>query len=140
MEIWFIIAVTLFIIELSTINLVSIWFALGAAVAGVSAIFIDNISIQIAIFIATSILTLLLTKPVVKKIRQRPITKTNLDSVVGKTGLVTEDISKYEYGEVKVDGKKWTAMSDKKILKNSKVEILAIDGVKLKVREIKEEN
>ena len=50
-------------------------------------------------------------------------------------GIVTKDIKKDEYGEVKVDGKYWTAKADKKILRDSEVEILAIDGVKLIVKE-----
>ena len=55
-------------------------------------------------------------------------------------GVVTETITNNNVGEVKVDGKKWSAISTKKITTGSKVEILAIDGVKLKVKEIKEEN
>ena len=56
-----------------------------------------------------------------------------------KIGLVTEPITRLEPGEVKVDGKRWSAIANKKIKKDSKVEILAIDGVKLVVKEIKEE-
>ena len=53
---------------------------------------------------------------------------------------MTEEITKLEPGEVKVDGKKWSAIANKKISVGSKVEILSIDGVKLNVKEIKEEN
>jgi len=55
-------------------------------------------------------------------------------------GIVTEEITKLEPGEVKVDGKKWSAISSKKIKVGSKVEILSIDGVKLNVKEVKEED
>ena len=61
-------------------------------------------------------------------------------SSVDSEGIVTEEISKLNPGEVKVDGKRWTAISDKKIKKDSKVEILAIEGVKLLVKEVKEED
>ena len=50
-------------------------------------------------------------------------------------GIVTEEITKKRPGEVKVDGKKWTAISDKKIKIDSTVRVLEIDGVKLKVEE-----
>ena len=63
---------------------------------------------------------------------------TNLDMVVGKTGVVTEKIEKDGIGEVKVLGKKWSAYSDKEVEENSKVKVLSINGVKLKVEEIKE--
>ena len=53
--------------------------------------------------------------------------------------IVTEEITRFKIGEVKVDGKRWSALSTKKILKGSKVEILSIDGVKLHVKEVKEE-
>ena len=62
--------------------------------------------------------------------------RTNLDRVVGMNGIVTQDIDKLKPGEVKVDGKMWTAISDKEIKKGKVVEILKIEGVKLKVKEI----
>ena len=49
-------------------------------------------------------------------------------------GIVTEKISKNNPGEVKVDGKRWSAISTEKINVNDEVLIEAIDGVKLKVR------
>ena len=54
------------------------------------------------------------------------------------TAIVTKEISKNNPGEVKVDGKYWTAMSDKKIKVDSTVKVLEIDGVKLKVEEVDE--
>ena len=62
--------------------------------------------------------------------------KTNLDRVIGMTGVVTEEIRKNNPGEVKVDGKKWTAISKKKIEKDKDVKIIAIEGVKLIVEEV----
>jgi membrane protein implicated in regulation of membrane protease activity len=53
-------------------------------------------------------------------------------------GIVTEEIRKNEVGEVKVDGKKWSAIADNKIEVGSIVKILKINGVKLKVEVWKE--
>ena len=53
------------------------------------------------------------------------------------TGLVTEDIDIDQPGEVKVDGKRWTAIAKEKIVKGKKVKILNIEGVKLLVEEEK---
>ena len=136
-EQWIFLAIVLFIIEILTSNLVTIWFAAGALVTGIFSLFVKDTSIQIIIFLIVSTLSLILTKPVVKKLKSK-IVPTNLDRVIGKIGIVTEDITKLEPGEVKVDGKKWSAISTKKITKGSKVEILAIDGVKLKVKEVEE--
>ena len=138
MSVWFVLAIILIFVEISTVNLVSIWFAIGCLLAGIVGLITENTVIQFGVFLFTSVVSLILTKPFIKKIRTRGITKTNLDRVIGQIGIVTMDIDKLEPGEVKVDGKKWMAISDKKINKDSKVEILAIDGVKLKVKEIKE--
>ena len=137
---WFLIALIMIIIELSTVNLVSIWFAFASVVAGVSTLITDNITIQVIVFIISSIIFLIITKPVIKKIRGKEIEKVNLDRVVGKVGIVTEDIEPLSTGEVKVDGKRWSAISNEEIKKDSKVEILSIDGVKLLVRKMKEED
>lgn len=139
---WLVIFVLLLILELVTVNLVSIWFAVGALAAALVSYFIDNMMIQIAVFIIVSTISLLLTNKFVEKIRGGKVTPTNLDRVIGKIGIVTEKITKLDPGEVKVDGKRWSAVSSKKIEVGRKVEILSIDGVKLHVKEVeeKEEN
>lgn len=135
---WLILFVILLVIELFTVSLVSIWFAVGALAAGLVSYFMDNMMIQIAVFIIVSAISLLLTNKFVEKLRNGKIVPTNLDRVIGKIGLVTEEITKLEPGEVKVDGKRWSAISTKKIKVGRKVEILSIDGVKLHVKEIEE--
>ena len=135
---WLVLFVVLALFELVTVNLVSIWFSLGALITTFVSLVTDNLMIHLAVFTISSILLLLLTKPFVKKMKKREEVPTNLDMVIGKTGVVTEKIEKDGIGEVKVLGKKWSAYSDKEIEENSKVKILSINGVKLKVEEIKE--
>ena len=135
---WLMAFLVLTFIELITVNLVSIWFAIGSIAALISSYFTDNIYIQIIVFIVVSSVSLFLTRKIVTKLKGKDFEKTNLDRVIGKIGIVTEEITKLEPGEVKVDGKKWSAISTKKISTGSKVEILSIDGVKLKVKEVKE--
>ena len=135
---WMIIFLVLLFVELVTVNLVSIWFAVGAFAAFITTYFIDSLTIQIITFIVVSSIVLVLTRKIVKKIKGDKVEATNLDRVIGKIGVVTEEITKLEPGEVKVDGKKWSAISTKKISVGSKVEILSIDGVKLNVKEMEE--
>lgn len=135
---WLVLFVVLALFELATVNLVSIWFSLGALITTFVSLVTDNLMIHLAVFTISSILLILLTKPFVKKMKKREEVPTNLDMVVGKTGVVTEKIEKDGIGEVKVLGKKWSAYSDKEIKENSKVKVLSINGVKLKVEEIKE--
>lgn len=139
-EVWLCVFVVLSILEMATVNLVSVWFAVGSLIAAFSTFFTDNSTIQLAVFVISSAITLALTKPIVQKIRTRKIIPTNLDRVIGKIGVVTEEITKLDPGEVKVDGKRWSALSTKKIAVGRKVEVLSIDGVKLHVKEVKEED
>ncbi len=135
---WLVLFVILSLIELATVNLVSIWFAVGALITTFASLATDNLMVHLAVFTISSILLLLLTKPFVKKIKRREVVPTNLDRVIGKVGVVTEKIEKDGIGEVKVLGKRWSAYSNKKIEVNSKIKVLSINGVKLKVEEIKE--
>lgn len=137
--VWLIAFLGLVFLEFATINLVSIWFAIGALASLIVSFYVENTTIQIAVFVVVSLISLLLTKKFVSKVRKKEPEKTNLDRVIGRIGVVTSEISKLEPGEVKVDGKRWSAISTKKIKVGSKVEILAIDGVKLSVKETKEE-
>ena len=137
---WMIIFIVLVLIELGTVNMVSIWFAIGALASFILSFWVSDVTWQIAMFVGVSFISLLLTRGFVKKIRGGKIVATNLDRVIGQIGIVTEEIAKLEPGEVKVDGKKWSAISSKKIKVGSKVEILSIDGVKLNVKEVKEED
>lgn len=133
---WLVIVIILGIIELITVNLVSIWFIASGIIALISSLFIDNIVIEFAIFVILGIIFMLLTKPFINNIK--PNVKTNLDRIVGMTGIVTEEINKNKNGEVKVDGKLWTAYSDKKIKVGSTIVVLSINSVKLKVEEWKD--
>lgn len=135
---WIIVFLVFTIIEIITINLVTIWFAIGAISAAIATLITDSIWIQLTVFFIASIITLIVTKPVKEKITKNT-NPTNLDRVIGMTGIVTEDIEEDEVGEVKVDGKLWSAISEdnQQIKKGQKVEILEIKSTKLIVKKIK---
>mgnify|MGYP004509539847 CR=1 FL=1 len=137
-EAWLIFFIILVIIELITVNLVTIWFAFGALVTSLVSLYTTDTVILLAVFTLVSLLLLLITKPVVKKLKVKKVVATNLDQVIGKTGVVTEPIAKDKIGEVKALGKRWSAYSDREISKDKKVKILSISGVKLKVEEKEE--
>lgn len=137
---WLVLFIVLVFIELVTVNLVTIWFAIGALASFLISLFSDNTSWQIGVFVVVSFIALLLTKSIVNKIKNKQIIPTNLDRVIGEVGIVTETISPLKIGEVKVDGKRWSAVSDTEIKINEKVKILAIDGVKLKCQRVEEKN
>ena len=134
---WFIAFVILLVIELVTVNLVTIWFAIGAVAAIITTIFTDSILIQCIAFVVVSVISLLITKPLMKKFKKFEVEPTNSDRVIGKVGDVTKKIDKNKYGEVKVYGNTWTASSKQVINVGERVKVLSIDGVKLIVEKEK---
>ena len=133
--VWLAVVILLAIVEIISINLTTIWFVISGLVSLFISFICDNFLIQFATFVILGIILLITTKPYLKKILKAEDTKTNLDRVEGMSGRVTEEITRKQNGEVKVDGKLWTAYADKKIKVGSMVKIIKIDGVKLKVEE-----
>ena len=135
--IWLIITVVLAIIEMLTVNLVSIWYIISSIFAMIISLITDNINIQVAVFVLGGTVLLILTKDAIKKILPEK-TKTNIDRIIGMEGIVTKEITKKIPGEVKVDGKHWTAVAEEKIPIDTVVEILEINSTKLKVKKKEE--
>ena len=133
--IWLGLVITLTLIEVLTTNLVTIWYIASALVSLILSLFIDSYLIEFAVFVILGTILLFTTRDYLVKLLVKNKEKTNLDRVVGMIGVVTEEITNKKYGEVKVDGKRWTAMADKKIKVDSTVKVLEIEGVKLKVEE-----
>lgn len=128
---WLVIAIVLIVIEAVTVNIVSIWFVISSLIAMIVSLFTDNLVIQIGVFVIVGVILLFLTKPIIDKYLKQKNIKTNLDRVIGMTGIVTEEIKKNSIGEIKVDGKRWSAISNVKIPVGENVKVLKIDGVKL---------
>ena len=121
---WLIIFIVLIITELLTINLVTIWFAFGALLALVVEVSFSNIVLDIITFVITSFLLIILTKPIIGRLKVKKVEATNLDMVINKIGIVTEDIKQDKIGEVKVLGKRWSAYSNTELKKDEKVKIV----------------
>ncbi len=142
--IWFVLFIIFVVAEIATAaSLVSIWLCFGALAAMFAAIGGAQIVTQAVIFIAVSVVLLILTKPFVNKVMHNKIEATNAPAVIGSHGIVTENINNIEStGAVKADGKIWTARTvtdEEKILEGTKVEILEIRGVKLIVKALDKE-
>ena len=131
---WLVLVIILSVIEIATVSLVSIWFVASGIVVMILSFFIGDIAIQSTIFALLGILLLLVTRPIVAKLKSKDNAKTNLDRIIGEEAIVTEDITKNNVGEVKIDGKRWSAISKNKCLKGDTVKVLSIDGVKLIVK------
>lgn len=133
---WLILAVVMGVLEACTVQLVSVWFAIGGAAACITSLFTDSIVIQVIVFIAVSAIALAATRPLVKKIKSRGLEATNADRFIGKKAVVLTEIDNDKpQGMVQVDNEKWTArsVSGETIPQGASVTVTAIEGVKLMV-------
>lgn len=133
---WLGVALILGAIEVASLSLTTIWFVISALCAMIISFFTANFLIQFAIFVIVGTILLATTRPILKRFINQNDTKTNADRIIGMEAIVTEEIKKNKNGEVKVDGKNWTAYADSKIEVGKTVEILEINGVKVKVRKV----
>lgn len=132
--VWLVLMVLLLILEAATAGLTSIWFALGALAALIASLFGGALWLQLAWFLAVSVLTLWLTRPLALKYLNSRRVATNADRVIGAEAVVTEDIDNIAgSGAVHVDGHEWTARSGSgaNIAKGAVVRVERIEGVKL---------
>lgn len=136
--IWLGVVILLTLVECMTVGLTTIWFVISGIVALLVSLTVDNFMLQFGIFVILGIFLLITTRPLLLKFIKPKQEKTNFDRIIGMEGVVTEKITKNVVGEVKVDGKKWSAISTKKIDKDSIVKIISIDGAKLKVEKVEE--
>lgn len=142
--VWLGLVILLLVIELATMGLTTIWFAGGALAAFISTFFGANVIVQCALFLILSFVLLAVTRPLALKYMKPGMTRTNADSLIGRTAVVTKKIDNLaQTGEVMISDVSWTARNREEscvIAEGSKVRICAIEGVKLIVEEIKEEN
>ena len=135
---WLAAVIILGIVEALTVGLVTVWFALGALAALISSLFDGPLWLQILLFIVVTAVSLVTTRPLVKKYFGKGSHKpTNADMVIGKQAQVTEDIDNLTgTGAVKCMGKEWSARSEngEAIAKGEIVTAVKIEGVKLIVK------
>jgi len=134
--VWVGLTILLALIEVFTLGLTTVWFALAALVMVFLSFLPIPITFQILIFLAISAALLFFTRPIALKKLKIGKVKTNVDSLIGMHALVTRKISEFEKGEVKLNGQFWTARAENnsEILEGTKCEVVRIEGVQAIVR------
>lgn len=140
-QIWLIVSGLCFIIEMVTVGFFVFWFGIGALVSMlVSIVLPENIILQCSVFVVTSVVLLLLTKPLVNKFTKNDKKlETNAYSIIGKKGIVIQDINNtLGNGQIKISNEVWSAKteSENTIEKGTEIRIVKIDGVKAVVEPI----
>lgn len=134
--VWLGLVILFLIAEGATVSLVSLWFAAGAVVAMFAALLGAGAWLQTGLFLVVSGALLLMLRPIVRRYLVPKITPTNVDSLVGSTGLVTESIDNVTAsGQVKLGAMEWTARSTtgENIPQGALIRVDRIEGVKVYV-------
>lgn len=133
--VWIVAIVLAVLVEAQSAALTAIWFIPGAVVSLILALCNVSWQIQVLVFVLLSLVLLLFGMLFVRKrLKKKPHIPTNADRIIGMEGRVTEEIDAIAAtGEVKVDGKRWTARSEdgSVIADGTIVRILRIEGVKV---------
>ena len=135
--VWLVVVILLVVIEAMTVNLVTIWFIISGIITMFLSFFLNDLISQFAVFVLLGILLMILTKPAIEEMKKNKEEKLNLERIIGMEGVVIKEIKKNVIGEVKVDGKTWSAIADKKITVDSDIIVEEIRGVKLVVSKVK---
>ena len=140
--IFWLIAMIIFVVaESMTVTLVSIWFAVGALGAILVALLGGGLMLQVTVFLALAIVLLLCLRSLARSHLAPRVTKTNVDAVVGATGIVTTPVNNIAaLGQVQINGIEWSARSSNNshISAGTLVKVDRIEGVKVFVSPVRE--
>lgn len=131
---WLILAVAMAVVEALTVQLVSIWFAAGAVAACIASLFSENILVQVGVFVAVSAVALLVTRPLVSRMKKHGTEATNADKYIGMSGVTLSEIDNEKAaGQVRVGSSVWSAKSADGFVipPDTKIKVRDIQGVKL---------
>lgn len=141
--VWLGLMVLFLLIEVFTVGFTSIWFAGGALGALFAALFHGDLVWQIVVFFAVSLLLLVFTRPFAMKYVNSKHTRTNYEELIGKVVKVTETVDNFaQTGVAVANGLEWTARSSSdvvKLEKDSLAEVVDVSGVKLILKQFKED-
>lgn len=132
--IWLAALVVFLVIEGLTVGLTSIWFGAGALVSLVVSLLNGPLWLQITLFLAVSLVTMLLVRPLAQRYLNNSRTPTNADRVIGEEAVVTETIDNLQgRGQVNIAGQIWTARTEgeQPQAKGTRVLVRRIEGVKV---------
>jgi membrane protein implicated in regulation of membrane protease activity len=135
---WLIGAIILALLELVLSGFVLLCFGFAALLTALTSLLNVGLEAQIFSFIAFTVVALVVIRPFfLRHMKPRGgLVETNVDALIGKEALVTEEMSEDHAGKVKVGGEEWGALPNDKVPvpTGSKVKILAVSGNKLIVQ------
>lgn len=142
--VWLAAMIILIIIEIVTVGLTTIWFAIGALVAIIVSMLGGGIILQLTVFLLISLSMLIFTRPLAVRYINSTRTRTNYEGIIGKVVRITQDVDNIAgRGSAVVNGQEWTVrtVDDKsRIAAGSLAKVVDIRGVRLVVEKYEEES
>jgi membrane protein implicated in regulation of membrane protease activity len=133
--IWLVIGIILFVIEMLTLTFYLLWIGIGAIAAALISLAVPDLFFVQAI--AGCIVALGLTfftKPLTRFVRKSKGFTDAIDDLVGKQGIVIEEVEVGKNGIVKVGNETWSASSDQHLHKDEMVIVVHRGSTVLEVQ------
>jgi membrane protein implicated in regulation of membrane protease activity len=141
--IWMIIAAFFVLGEIFTAGFFLLWFGIGAAAAGLLAIFGLSFGWQLGAFVVVSGVLFIVSRRFAERFSKKQPDGIGADRFIGLRGIVLEEIDNDKNtGRVRLKKEEWRADSETGdvIPAGKKVEVTRIDGTHIVVKTFKEEN
>jgi membrane protein implicated in regulation of membrane protease activity len=133
---WILVAIICGAIEIFTVGFWFLWLAIAAVAVALLVQFgiLPTLEIQLLVFAIFTLLLIVFTRPLIMKFVKSNDTVSNVKALIGQHGVTITSIAPMQFGQVKVNGEIWTAVSEEELEENTRIEIMGIDGVKLLVK------
>lgn len=135
---WGVLIVVSLVVELITEELTIIWGTVGAIFAFLAALLHTDVWIQLLVFVVFTSLTIIVSRPIIKKYAQKEVIRTNADRIIGMVAVVAEPFENGNIGKVTVNGQTWRAVSttNEHFYEGEKVQIEGLSGTKVIISKI----
>jgi len=132
--IWIVLAAALYIGEMLTVGFFLLPFAIGATAALITAIFNVPVGIQWAVFIVVSLIALVATRPLARRITARGgNVKSGVDRLIGMDGEVLDQKAPDGTYRARVAREIWNVSTDEEceLSPGMKIHVVRVEGTRL---------
>ncbi|MBA2358362.1 MAG: NfeD family protein [Actinobacteria bacterium] len=132
--VWLIVGVVLLGVEAMTLTFVAVYFGVAGLAAAIVAGLGAPLWSQVLIFCGVSLLGMGLTRRIATRMFRGPVVKSNVHTLAGRRGVVTQPIDAGEgRGQVRIGTEYWTARAyfedAPAIPSGARVEVVRVEGV-----------
>ena len=137
---WVLGGLGLVLLELALPSFFVIWFGLGALLVGLSVLALPTLALtaQIALWIITSVVMVVLWFSVFKRSQHKTLIGTAAGEVIGEVGLLVSAVAPFQRGKVRfqrplLGAEEWVCMAESAITAGERVRVVSVEGSFIKV-------